>query len=66
MKVEGVGWLSGWTTRVLIPIVVLSQATLDEMSKAGVEKGEKLLTNPKVSLVIVNSTIPVGGAPRID
>ena len=34
------------------------------MSKAGVEKAEKLLTNPQVSMVIVRLTIPVGVGPK--
>ena len=34
------------------------------MSKAGVEKAEKLLTNPQVSMVIVRLTIPVGVSPK--
>ena len=33
---------------------------VDEMSKAGVEKPEKFLTNHQVSMVIVRLTIPVG------
>ena len=34
------------------------------MSKAGVEKAEKLLANPQVSMVIVRLTIPIGVSPK--
>ena len=34
------------------------------MSKAGVEKAEKLLASPQVSMVIVHLTIPIGVSPK--
>ena len=65
MKVEGVGLVVGLdNTGVDPPSTFYRKQLLDEMSKAGVEKGEKLLTNPQVSMVIVRLTIPVGVGPK--
>ena len=65
MKVEGVGLVVGLdNTGVDPPSSFYRKQLLDEMSKAGVEKGEKLLTNPQVSMVIVRLTIPVGVGPK--
>ena len=65
MKVEGVGLVVGLdNTGVDPPSTWHRKQLVDEMSKAGVEKGEKLLTNPQVSMVIVRLTIPVGVGPK--
>ena len=65
MKVEGVGLVVGLdNTGVDPPSTFYRKQLLDEMSKAGVEKGEKLLTNPQVSMVVVRLTIPVGVGPK--
>ena len=53
-KVEGVGLVVGLdNTGVDPPSTWQRKQLVDEMSKAGVEKAEKLLTNPQVSMVIV-------------
>ena len=60
-KVEGVGLVVGLdNTGVDAPSSWYRKQLVDEMSKAGVEKAEKFLTNPQVSMVIVRLTIPVG------
>src|ERR1700722_3833086 len=60
-KVEGVGLVVGLdNTGVDAPSSWYRKQLVDEMSKAGVEKSEKFLTNPQVSMVIVRLTIPVG------
>jgi flagellar basal body P-ring protein FlgI len=65
MKVEGVGLVVGLdNTGVDPPSTWQRKQLVDEMSKAGVEKPEKLLTNPTVSMVIVRLTIPVGMGPK--
>jgi flagellar basal body P-ring protein FlgI len=65
MKVEGVGLVVGLdNTGVDPPSTWQRKQLVDEMSKAGVEKAEKLLTNPQVSMVIVRLTIPVGVGPK--
>ena len=65
MKVEGVGLVVGLdNTGVDPPSTWHRKQLVDEMSKAGVEKAEKLLTNPQVSMVIVRLTIPVGVGPK--
>jgi flagellar basal body P-ring protein FlgI len=65
MKVEGVGLVVGLdNTGVDPPSTWHRKQLVDEMSKAGVEKPEKLLTNPQVSMVIVRLTIPVGVGPK--
>jgi flagellar basal body P-ring protein FlgI len=68
-KVEGVGLVVGLdNTGVDAPSSWYRKQLVDEMSKAGVEKAEKYLTNPQVSMVIVRLTIPVGVNPtdRLD
>ena len=68
-KVEGVGLVVGLdNTGVDAPSSWYRKQLVDEMSKAGVEKAEKFLTNPQVSMVIVHLTIPVGVSPtdRLD
>jgi flagellar basal body P-ring protein FlgI len=68
-KVEGVGLVVGLdNTGVDAPSSWYRKQLVDEMSKAGVEKAEKFLTNPQVSMVIVRLTIPVGVNPtdRLD
>ncbi len=68
-KVEGVGLVVGLdNTGVDAPSSWYRKQLVDEMSKAGVEKAEKFLTNPQVSMVIVRLTIPVGVSPtdRLD
>jgi flagellar basal body P-ring protein FlgI len=65
MKVEGVGLVVGLdNTGVDPPSSWYRKQLVDEMSKAGVEKSEKLLTNPQVSMVIVRLTIPIGISPK--
>jgi flagellar basal body P-ring protein FlgI len=65
MRVEGVGLVVGLdNTGVDSPSTWQRKQLVDEMSKAGVEKAEKLLTNPQVSMVIVRLTIPVGVGPK--
>jgi flagellar basal body P-ring protein FlgI len=64
-KVEGVGLVVGLDNTGVDPSASWYRKQLvDEMSKAGVEKGEKLLSNPQVSLVLVKLTIPVGVGPK--
>ena len=65
MKVEGVGLVVGLeNTGVDPPSTWQRKQLVDEMGKAGVEKAEKILTNPQVSMVIVRLTIPVGVGPK--
>jgi len=65
MKVEGVGLVVGLdNTGVDPPPSWYRKQLVDEMSKAGVEKAEKFLANPQVSMVIVRLTIPVGVSPK--
>src|SRR5262249_2998867 len=65
MKVEGVGLVVGLDNTGADPPPSWQRKQLvDEMSKAGVEKAEKLLANPSVSMVIVRLTIPVGVSPK--
>ncbi|HZW31028.1 MAG TPA: flagellar basal body P-ring protein FlgI, partial [Isosphaeraceae bacterium] len=69
LKVEGVGLVTGLNnTGADPPMSWYRQQLVDEMSKAGVEKAEKLLANPQVSMVIVRMTIPMGVSPtdRLD
>ncbi len=62
MKVSG--WLSGSMARVRIPRHRgIASNWLNEMTKAGVEKCEKLLASTHVSMVIVRLTIPIGISP---
>ena len=65
MKVEGVGLVVGLdNTGVDPPSSWHRKQLVDEMSKAGVEKAEKLLANPQVSMVIVRLTIPDWSRPQ--
>ena len=65
MKVEGVGLVVGLdNTGADPPPSWYRKQLVDEMSKAGVEKAEKLLANPAVSMVIVRLTIPIGVSPK--
>jgi len=63
-KVEGVGLVIGLdNTGADPPPSWYRKQLVDEMSKAGVEKPEKLLTSTQVSMVIVRLTIPIGIGP---
>jgi len=65
MKVEGVGLVIGLdNTGADPPPSWYRKQLVDEMSKAGVEKAEKLLANPAVSMVLVRLTIPIGIGPN--
>ena len=69
LKVEGVGLVTGLdNTGSDAPMSWYRQQLVEEMSKAGVPKAEKLLANPQVSMVIVRMTIPMGVSPtdRLD
>jgi hypothetical protein len=69
LRVEGVGLVTGLdNTGADPPPSWLRQQLVDEMNKAGVEKADKLLGNPQVSMVVVRMTIPRGVDPtdRID
>jgi flagellar basal body P-ring protein FlgI len=69
LKVEGVGLVTGLDNSGADPPPSwYRQQLVDEMSKAGVEKAEKLLANPQVSMVLVRMTIPMGVNPtdRLD
>ncbi len=64
LKVEGVGLVTGLdNTGADPPPSWYRKELVDEMSKAGVEKPERLLTSPQVSMVIVRMTIPMGVDP---
>jgi flagellar basal body P-ring protein FlgI len=68
-KVEGVGLVRGLdNTGADAPPSTERKQLVDEMSKAGVEHAEKLLANPKFSMVLVRLTIPIGVTPsdRLD
>jgi flagellar basal body P-ring protein FlgI len=63
-KVEGVGLVIGLdNTGADPPPSWYRKQLVDEMSKAGVEKAEKLLASTQVSMVIVRLTIPIGVGP---
>jgi flagellar basal body P-ring protein FlgI len=65
MRVEGVGLVVGLdNTGQDPPPSWYRKQLVDEMSKAGVEKAEKLLANPAVSMVLVRLTIPIGVSPK--
>jgi flagellar basal body P-ring protein FlgI len=65
MKVEGVGLVVGLdNTGADPPPSWYRKQLVDEMSKAGVEKAEKVLASPQVSMVLVHLTIPVGIDPK--
>jgi flagellar basal body P-ring protein FlgI len=64
-KVEGVGLVIGLdNTGVDAPPSWYRKQLVDEMTKAGVEKAEKLLASSQVSMVIVRLTIPIGIGPK--
>jgi flagellar basal body P-ring protein FlgI len=64
-KVEGVGLVIGLdNTGVDPPPSWYRKQLVDEMTKAGVEKADKLLASAQVSMVIVRLTIPVGIGPK--
>lgn len=63
-KVEGVGLVVGLDgTGADPPPSWYRKQLVDEMSKAGIEKCEKLLASTQVSMVIVRLTIPIGVSP---
>jgi flagellar basal body P-ring protein FlgI len=65
MKVEGVGLVVGLdNTGTDPPPSPFRKQLVDEMSKAGVEKADKLLANPQVSMVMVRLMIPIGVDPK--
>ncbi len=65
IKVEGVGLVVGLdNTGVDPPPSWQRKQLVEEMSKAGVEKADKYLSKPQVSMVIVRLTIPVGITPK--
>ncbi len=65
MKAQGVGLVFGLAdTGADAPPSPLRKYLVDEMSKAGVEKADKLLANPQVSMVIVKLLIPIGVSPK--
>ncbi len=69
MKVEGVGLVTGLdNSGVDAPPSSYRKELLDEMTKVGIEKPERILANPQVSMVIVRMTIPMGVDPtdRLD
>jgi flagellar basal body P-ring protein FlgI len=64
LRVEGVGLVTGLdNTGGDPPQSFYRKQLVDEMSKAGVEKPERLLANPQVSMVIVRMSIPMGVSP---
>jgi len=64
-KLEGVGLVVGLNnTGADPPPSWYRKQLVDEMSKAGVEKPEKLLTSTQVSMVIVRLKIPIGVSPK--
>jgi flagellar basal body P-ring protein FlgI len=68
-KLEGVGLVVGLDdTGVDPPMSWYRQKLVDEMRKAGVENANKILKDPRVSLVIVRVTVPAGASPsdRLD
>ena len=61
VKLEGVGLLVGLDdTGVDPPPSVNRKKLVDEMQKAGVEKANELLKNPKFAMVLVHMKIPPG------
>jgi flagellar basal body P-ring protein FlgI len=68
-KLEGVGLVVGLDdTGVDPPPSWYRQKLVDDMRKAGVEKPNEWLKNPKVAMVIVKMTVPPGVGPtdRLD
>lgn len=64
MTVEGVGLVTGLdNTGGDSPPSFYRKTLIDEMSKAGVEHPERLLASPRLSIVTVRMTIPMGVAP---
>ena len=64
VRVEGVGLVTGLdNTGADAPPSFYRKQLVDEMSKAGVEKAERLLANKQVSMVIVKMTLPMGANP---
>jgi flagellar basal body P-ring protein FlgI len=64
-KVEGVGLVVGLdNTGADPPPSWYRKQLIDEMTKAGVEKADKLLGSAQVSMVIVRLTIPIGIGPK--
>jgi flagellar basal body P-ring protein FlgI len=65
MKVEGVGLVVGLeNTGADPPLSWYRKQLVDEMSKAGVEKADRLLASKQVSMVLVRLTIPMGVGPK--
>ncbi|WP_406695724.1 flagellar basal body P-ring protein FlgI [Singulisphaera sp. Ch08] len=63
MRLEGVGLVVGLdNTGSEPPPSWYRERLVDEMRKAGVENAEKLLADPRVSIVIARLTIPTGSA----
>ena len=64
IKLEGVGLVVGLDdTGVDPPPSYYREKLVDEMRKAGVENANKLLEDPRVSMVIVRMTDPAGRQP---
>jgi hypothetical protein len=69
VKLEGVGLVVGLDDAGVEPPPSIYRSRLvDEMRKAGVDKPNELLKNPKVTMVIVKLKLPVGVSPsdRLD
>jgi flagellar basal body P-ring protein FlgI len=65
IKVEGVGLVVGLdNTGADAPPTWQRKQLVDEMTKAGVEKADRLLASGQVSMVIVRLTIPTGVNPK--
>ncbi len=65
IKVMGIGLVTGLENTGADPPPSWERGQLvDEMSKAGVEHANKLLSNPQFSMVIVKMTIRAGASPQ--
>ena len=65
LRVEGVGLVTGLdNTGGDPPPSFYRKQLVDEMSKAGVEKPERLLASTQVSMVVVKMSIPMGVGPE--
>ncbi len=65
MLVEGVGLVSGLeNTGGDSPPSQFRKTLVDEMSKANVEHPERILADPRFSIVLVRMTIPMGVGPN--